>query len=68
MYGFQREQKYYENERQSKLENEEGKTLWDFNIQCDHLVVEKERKECKITDIVVVLNDERVGEIGSKKR
>ena len=69
MYGFKREKKWYEHEPQSVLENEEAKILWDFTIQCDHLiqsrrpdivVVEKEKKECKIIDIAVP-NDVRVG-------
>ena len=51
------------------LENEEAKILWDFTIQCDHLiqsrrpdivVVEKRKKGCKIIDIAVP-NDVRVG-------
>ena len=69
MYGFKREKKWYEHEPQSVLENEEAKILWDFTIQCNHLiqsrrpdivVVEKEKKECKIIDIAVP-NDVRVG-------
>ena len=38
MYGFEREKKWYEHEPQSVLENEEAKILWDFTIQCDHLI------------------------------
>ena len=69
MYGFEREKKWYEHEPQSVLENEEAKILWDFTIQCDHLiqsrrpdivVVEKAKKEYKIIDIAVP-NDVRVG-------
>ena len=69
MYGFEREKKWYEHEPQSVLENEEAKILWDFTIQCDHLiqsgspdiiVIEKKKKECKIIDIAVP-NDVRVG-------
>ena len=69
MYEFGREKKWYEHEPQSVLENEEAKILWDFTIQCDHLiqsrrpdivVVEKKKKECKIIDIAVP-NDVRVG-------
>ena len=69
MYELGREKKWYEHEPQSVLENEEAKILWDFTIQCDHLiqsrrpdivVVEKEKKECKIIDVAVP-NDVRVG-------
>ena len=49
--------------------------LWDFNIQCDHiiearrpdiLIVEKEEKVCKIIDIAIP-GDSRVAEKGREK-
>ena len=69
MYGFERENKWYDHIPQSVIENEETKILWDFTIQCDRyvqnrrpdiVVIEKSKQECKIIDIAVP-NDNRVG-------
>ena len=53
MYEFGREKKWYEHEPQSVLENEEAKILWDFTIQCDHLI------QSRRPDIVVVEKKKR---------
>ena len=54
----------------SVLETDRTKVLWDFNIQCNHIIearrpeiviVEKEEKVCKIIDIAIP-GDSRVAE------
>ena len=53
MHGFEREKKWYEHEPQSVLENEEAKILWDFTIQCDHLI------QSRRPDVLVVEKKKR---------
>ena len=53
MYGFEREKKWYEHEPQSVLEHEEAKILWDYTIQCDHLI------QSRRSDIVAVEKKKR---------
>ena len=48
--GFNRARLWYEHEPKSVVENENFKILWDFTIQCDHLI------EVRRPDIVVVDN------------
>ena len=69
MYGFERENKWYDHIPQSVIENEETKILWDFTIQFDRyvqnrrsdiVVIKKSKQECKIIDIAVP-NDDGVG-------
>ena len=38
MYGFERENKWYDHIPQSVIENEGTKILWEFTIQCDKYV------------------------------
>ena len=56
--------------RISVQETDRTKVLWDFNIQCDHIIevrrpdiaiVEKKEKVCKIIDIAIP-GDSRVAE------
>ena len=55
------------------LETDRIKVLWDFNIQCDHIIearrpniviVEREEKMCKIIDIAIP----RVSRLAEKER
>ena len=57
--SFEAGDKWYENEPESVLENEDYKILCDFSIQTDHVietwrsdlvVVDKKERSCKITD------------------
>ena len=36
--GFNRARFWYEHEPESTVENEKFKVLWDFTIQCDHMI------------------------------
>ena len=71
--GFNRTRFWYEHEPESVVENKNVKVLWDFTIQCDHMiearrpdiaVVDKVNKETMITDVAIpwdtrVCNNER---------
>ena len=46
--GFNRARLWYEHEPESVVDNENFKILWDFTMQCDHMI------EGRIPDIVVV--------------
>ena len=67
--NFEARDKWYKNEPENALENEDYKILWDFSIQTDHvieaqrpdlIVVDKE-KSCKIIDFAVP-GDSRIEE------
>ena len=71
--NFEAEDKWYEHEPDSVLENEDYEILWDFSIQIDHViearrpdlvVVDKERS-CKIIDFAV-LGDSMIEEVKDK--
>ena len=73
--NFEAEDKWYEHEPESVLENEDYKILWNFIIQTNHvvearrpdlIVVDKERS-CKIIDNVVP-GDSRIEEKEKDKR
>ena len=60
--GFNRTRLWYEHEPESVVENENFKILWDFTIQCDHMiearrpdivVVDKVKKETIIIDVTI---------------
>ena len=60
--SFEAGDKWYEHEPESVLESEDYEILWDFSIQTDHtietprpdqVVVDKERRPCKIIDLAV---------------
>ena len=51
--GFNRARLWYEHKPESVIENKNLKILWDFIIQCDHMI------EAKRPDIVVVDNVEK---------
>ena len=60
--GFNRARLWYENEPESVVENKNFKILWDFIIQCDHMieyrrpdivVIDKVKKETMIIDVAV---------------
>ena len=62
LYKLERAEKWYEHIPNGVIESDDVKILWDFNIQCDHViesrrpdivVVLKKEKECKIIDIAV---------------
>ena len=66
--GFSRARLWYEHEPESVIENENFKILWDFTIQCDHMiearrpdivVVDKVKKETMIIDVAIA-GDTRV--------
>ena len=68
--NFEAEDKWYEHELESVLENEDYKILWDFSIQTDHViearrpdlvVVDKKERSCKIIDFAVP-GDSRIDE------
>ena len=52
--GFNRAKIWYEHEPESLVENENFKILWNFTIQCDHMI------EARRSDIVVI--DEAIPE------
>ena len=67
---FQAGDKWYKNELESILENEDYEILWDFSIQTDHViearrpdlvVVDKKERSCKIIDFAVP-GDSRIEE------
>ena len=67
---FQAGDKWYENELESILENEDYEILSDFSIQTDHviedwrpdlIVVDKKERSCKIIDFAVP-GDSRIEE------
>ena len=84
MYKIERAKNWYEHEPKAVIESDEVKILWDFNIQCDHviehrrpdiLVVNKKEKSCQIIDIAVpgdlrvhVKEGEKVEKYGDLKR
>ena len=62
LYELDRTDKPFEHQTSSVLEMDRTKVLWDFNIQCDHVIearrpdiviLEKEEKVCKTTDIAI---------------
>ena len=44
--GFNRARLWYEHEPESVVENEKFKILWDFTIQCDHMIDAKRPGYC----------------------
>ena len=59
---FEVNDKWYEHEPESVLENEDYKILWDFSIQTDHeigarrpdlVVVDKKNRACQVIDFAV---------------
>ena len=61
-YNFEAGNKWYQHERESVLENEDCKILWDFSIQTDHVIeawrpdlvlVNKKERICKKIDFAV---------------
>ena len=61
-YELDRVDKWFEHQPSSVQEKDKTKVLWDFNIQCDHIIearrpdiviVDKEKKVCKIIDIAI---------------
>ena len=62
LYELDRAEKLLEHQPSSVQETDRTKVLWDFNIQCNHIIearrpdiviVEKEEKVCKIIDIAI---------------
>ena len=60
--NFEAGDKWYENEPEIVLKNEDYKILWDFSIQTDHdiearradlVVVDKKERSCKVIDFAV---------------
>ena len=60
--GFNRAGLWYEHEPESVVEDENCKILWDFTIQCDHMmetrrpdivIVDKVKKETIIIDVAI---------------
>ena len=60
--GFERADRWYNQQPEAIIENENYKLLWDFTIQCDRMIearrqdivlVDKMNKEVKIKDIAV---------------
>ena len=74
--NFEAGDNWFEHERESVLESEDYKILWDFSIQTDHViearrpdlvVVDKKRRTCKIIDFVVP-GDSRIEEKEKEKK
>ena len=68
--GFERADRWYNQQTEAIIENANYKLLWDFTIQCDRMIkarppdivlVDKMNKEIKIIDIAVP-GDSRVKE------
>ena len=84
MYKVERGKNWYEHEPKAAIESDEVKILWDFNIQCDHViehrrpdivVVDKKEKSCQIIDIAVpgdlrvhTKEEEKIENYGDLKR
>ena len=84
LYKIGRGKNWYEHEPKAVIESDEVKILWDFNIQCDHViehrrpdivVIDKKEKSCQIIDIAVpgdlrvyVKEREKVENYGDLKR
>ena len=71
--NFEAGGKWYEHERESVLESEVYKILWDFSIQTDRgaweldlVVVDKKKRTCKIIDFAVA-GDSRIEEKEKEK-
>ena len=73
--NFEAGDKWYEQEPESVLENEDYTILWDFSIQTDHVikdrrpdlvVVDKKERSCKIIDFAIP-GDSRIGETEKDK-
>ena len=73
--NFEAGDKWYEHDSENVLEREDYKILWDFSILTDHfieawrldlVVVDKERRTCKISDIAVLV-DSRIEEKEEEK-
>jgi hypothetical protein len=47
LYQLEKAEKWYEHQPNRVIESDNLKILWDFNIQCDHVI------ECQTPDIVV---------------
>ena len=58
--GFNRARLWYEHEPESAVENKCLKILWDFTIQCDHMI-EARRPDIVVVDKVKKENDYRCG-------
>ena len=74
--NFEAEDKWYEHEPESVLDNEDYKILWDFSFQTDHVteartpdlvVVDKKDRRFKIIDFAVP-GDSRIEEKENDKR
>ena len=52
-YGLKKAEKWYEHEPCKVMESRDIKILWDFNIQCDHII------EARRPDIIVQNKRER---------
>ena len=73
--NFEAGDKWYEQEPESVLENEDYTILWDFSIQTDHVikdrrpdlvVVDKKERSCKIIDFAIP-GDSRIEETEKDK-
>ena len=73
--GLERASKWYEHKPEGVIENADFKILWDFMIQCDQIVenrkpdiviINKKKKEVKIIDIAIPI-DNRVKEKEGEK-
>ena len=61
-YGKPVTERWYEHQPDTVSENDRCKLLWDFDVQTDHviqarrpdvIVIDKEKKECKIIDFAM---------------
>ena len=75
-YDIQRDDKWYDHKPEGVIENERAKILWDFMIQCDHqiehrkpdfVLIEKESKQCWITDMACPADNKVCDKEGMKK-
>ena len=60
--GFSRVDKWFENQPETVIENNDYKLLWDYNIQTDHkisarrpdlVIINKKEQTCHVIDIAV---------------
>ena len=74
-FGLEKARYWYEHKPEGVIENDQVKILWDFMIQCDHMiehrkpdivVVNKEDKSCMVIDIACP-GDIRVAEKENEK-
>ena len=76
-YGLAASERWYEHQPETVTENDSYKLLWDFSIQTDHVIqarrpdvilIDKEKKECKIIDFAIPYDSRVNANVGMHPR